>query len=256
MGRFFRNCCQEFFNILFPKSCLFCQKEGSFLCEDCQATFEILEQDFCLCKKPKILLSPGKCKNCQPRKLQGLYFSFFYDENPKIKRLIKTFKYEPCLKELAKPLASLLTRYLLLKERVPGFPHLAFVLEKDRGQQKTKIALIPIPLDKQRLRWRGFNQAEELAKLLGVQFEIPLIPDCLLKIKKTLPQKELSEKQRRENLKNVFLVRDKEKIRGKKIFLIDDIYTTGATMEEAAKVLRKAGAKEVWGLVIARSTRV
>jgi len=67
-----------------------------------------------------------------------------------------------------------------------------------------------------------------------------------------LPQVELSEKERQKNIKNVFSLKNPVEIKEKKIFLVDDVYTTGATMEEAARVLKKAGAKEVWGVVIAR----
>ena len=112
--------------------------------------------------------------------------------------------------------------------------------------------LIPVPLDKKRLKWRGFNQAEEVGKELYKFFNIPLISDCLIKIKQNLPQIELSGKQREENTKGVFSVKTKELINGKKIVLVDDIYTTGSTMEECAKVLKTVGAKEVLGIVVAR----
>lgn len=239
MKHFLASLSQGFFNVLFPKACFFCQKEGLFLCQDCQASFEILEQNFCLCQKPKMLLSPGKCKNCQSKNLQGLYFPLFY-ENPRVRHLIQAFKYEPCLRDLAKPLSSFIITYFLLRKK-RGFPH---------------FVLIPVPLEKRRLRRRGFNQAQELGKYLAAHFEIPLISDCLLKIKKTPAQTDLSEKQRKENIRGAFLVKNKEKIKGKKIFLIDDVYTTGATMEEATRVLKKAGTKEVWGLVVARSAKV
>jgi len=75
----------------------------------------------------------------------------------------------------------------------------------------------------------------------------------LIKIKENLPQVELSEKERKENIKEVFIIRNREKILGKKILLVDDVYTTGSTMEECSQVLKKAGAKEVIGIVIARA---
>jgi len=107
-------------------------------------------------------------------------------------------------------------------------------------------------LEKRKLKQRGFNQAEEIAKELSSFLKIPLVSDCLTKIKETLPQVELSGKKREENIKGVFLVKNNEKTRGRKVLLVDDVYTTGSTMEEAARVLKTAGAKEVWGVVVAR----
>jgi ComF family protein len=113
---------------------------------------------------------------------------------------------------------------------------------------------MPVPLGKRRLKWRGFKQAEELAKELSSFLKIPLVSDCLIKIKETLPQVELSEKEREENIKGVFKIKNDEKILGKKILLVDDVYTTGSTMKECARILKRAGAKEIIGIVIARAS--
>jgi len=207
-------------DILFPKICLNCQSEGSYLCEDCQATLEIssIHQRFPI------------------NNLSDLYFALSY-QNPLIKKLIEKLKYDPFIKELAKVLSSLIITHFQLLEKPPNF---------------SKFILIPVPLDKKRLKWRGFNQAEEIGKELAKYFKIPLFSDCLIKIKKTFPQVELNEKERKENLKGAFLVKDKNLIRNKKVLLIDDVYTTGSTMKECAKVLKESGAKEIVGIVIAR----
>ena len=114
------------------------------------------------------------------------------------------------------------------------------------------LALIPVPLFKRKLKKRGFNQAEEIAKELSRVLKIPLISDNLIKTKETPPQVNLSEKEREENLKNAFFCKNPALIKQKKIFLIDDVYTTGSTMEECAKTLKQSGAKEIWGIVVAR----
>jgi len=93
----------------------------------------------------------------------------------------------------------------------------------------------------------------EIGKEISKFLNIPLINDILFKIKETLPQVELSEKEREENIKGVFIIRNRKKISGKKILLVDDVYTTGSTMKECAQLLKKAGAKEVIGIVIARA---
>ena len=156
--------------------------------------------------------------------------------------MIKIFKYEPFVKELAKDLASLVIAHFQLLDEKPSF------LKKNPD-----YVLVPVPLEKRKLKWRGFNQVEEIGKEISKFLNIPLINDILFKIKETPPQVELSEKEREENIKEVFIIRNREKILGKKILLVDDVYTTGSTMEECSQVLKKAGATEVIGIVIARA---
>jgi ComF family protein len=209
-------------DLIFPKFCLGCKRERSFLCEDCFSTLEIstTHQKF-------------KGKN-----LTDLYFPVNY-ENFLVKRLIQNFKYPPLIKELKKELASLIISHFLLLDKKPNF---------------SDFFLVPVPLSKKKLKWRGFNQAEEIAKELSNFLKIPLISDCLIKMKETKDQVELSEKERRENVKGVFFVKNKEKIWGKDVLLVDDVFTTGSTMEEAARVLKEAGAKKIVGIVVAKAS--
>lgn len=109
--------------------------------------------------------------------------------------------------------------------------------------------LIPIPLHKSRRRKRGFNQAELIAKGLGRELGIPVSSNCLLRTRKTSPQKELNDQERKNNLKNAFQVVDYD-VKFKKILLIDDIYTTGSTIDAAASVLLESGAEKVYFLSI------
>jgi ComF family protein len=113
-------------------------------------------------------------------------------------------------------------------------------------------ALVPVPLEKRKLKNRGYNQAEELAKELSKILKVPIVSNNLVKIRKTLPQIKLSAKEREENLKNAFSIKNAPEVKGKKIFLVDDVYTTGATMEECTTQLLMSGAKSVWGIAIAR----
>jgi len=207
-------------DILFPKFCFNCQKEGDYLCQDCQALLEI----------------SGFHRYSSSPNLNDLYWACDY-KNPLIKKLIQYFKYEPFVKELSKTLSSLITAHLQLMDERPDF---------------SDFDIIPVPLHKKRLKWRGFNQAEELAKELANFFKNPLMPTNLIRIKETLCQTELSNEERKENIKNVFLCQNPEKIKGQKILLVDDVYTTGSTMTECARVLREAGAKKIIGLVVAR----
>lgn len=224
---------KEFFSeILFPKFCFGCQREGEYLCQDCQSTLEI----------------SGLHRNYSTRNLKDLYFPADYG-NPLVKKLIHKFKYEPFVKELAKSLSSLIIEHFQLLDNKPDF----FSSFQTQGFSRwSDFILIPVPLERKRIKWRGFNQAQEIGRELSIFFSIPLVPDCLIKTKETFPQVDLSGEERKENIKNVFLVKNNELIKNKKILLVDDVYTTGSTMEEAAKDLKESGAKEITGIVVAR----
>ena len=207
--------------LFFPKFCFGCQKEGNYLCPDCKSTLEISRSH----------------EICSSQNLKDLYCALDY-RNPLLKNLIQKFKYEPFVKELSPTLSSLIIEHLQLLDNKPSF--------KD-------FTIIPVPLEKRKLKGRGFNQAEEISKELSSFLAIPLIPNCLIKTKETIPQVELTTETRKENIKGTFSYQHPELVKEKKILLVDDVYTTGSTMEEAARVLREAGAKEIIGIVIARA---
>ncbi|MFA6790051.1 MAG: phosphoribosyltransferase family protein, partial [Parcubacteria group bacterium] len=120
-------------------------------------------------------------------------------------------------------------------------------------------AIVPVPLHSRRLRWRGFNQSEMLCYYLASRIapglEISVLKNALIRKKYTIPQMKIKNRRQRErNLKGVFLMERKfiSGIKGKNILLVDDIATTGSTLFECAKVLKKKGAKKVYGIVLAR----
>jgi ComF family protein len=112
--------------------------------------------------------------------------------------------------------------------------------------------LMPVPLHPKRLREREYNQSLLLAHGLGQHLQIPLVLSCLLRIKATAPQTSLSRKERLTNLHRAFSIDDATRIKDKRILLIDDVFTTGTTLHECAKALRKAGSGPVYGLTLAR----
>jgi len=216
-------------DLLYPQFCFNCGQEGSYLCEDCQSILGVLNTHQKYTTHPSV------------GGLKDLYFALPYQETL-IKNLIQKFKYQPFVKGLAISLTSLIITHFQLLDNKPNF---------------SGFTLIPVPLEKSKLKRRGFNQAEEIGKELARFLKIPLIPDCLVKIRETLPQVELSDQERKENVKDAFSINP---VRcslsngvDKKILLVDDIYTTGSTLEECAKVLKKAGAKEIIGIVVARA---
>lgn len=219
---------KKILNILFPKNCINCKKEGSYLCDDCLSLIEVNHFQYCLCEK---LEKNDKCNNCRNKHLDKLFSSTSFKNNI-VKNTINKLKHSH-IKELSIPLA-----YLILK-------HLQIINCKiDKN-----FILIPVPLFNKTKRSRGFNQSEEIAKIISETTGMNLL-DCITKIKNTKTQTETKRKERVNNVKNSFRVI--ENLRGKNIILIDDVYVTGSTMEECAKELKKAGANIVWGVTVAR----
>lgn len=112
--------------------------------------------------------------------------------------------------------------------------------------------IIPVPLHIERLRERGFNQALILAKAIGKKYSIPVNFSLLKRTKSTLTQTGLDKSQREKNIRGAFTVTDNAQAKGKSIILIDDVYTTGATLNQCAKTLIKAGAGKVAALTLSR----
>ena len=229
-----------FLDTLFPQFCFSCGKEGSLICKDCLSTIGIAEYQFCpFCAVPRRVIGEGKCKIHQKMKLAGIFAATSY-KNTLVKKLITQFKYEPFLKNLSLPSAYLIIAHFLLSENKTIF------------KTPENSLLIPVPLRNSKKRERGFNQSEEIAKELSKFFKIPYQFNNLIKIKKTQPQIELKRKERAKNVKDSFKLKNPQMVQEKTIFLIDDVFTTGATMEECARVLKEAGAKKVWGIAVAR----
>lgn len=224
---------EKFFNFLldliFPKFCVNCQKEGEFLCPSCFKKIikiQIPQCPFCL------KISPfGKvCPSCRRKNyLTGVIVAGYF-EGP-LKKAIYVLKYEK-IRSLSLILA------LLLKEKLEDFPKKNFVITF-------------VPLHFKRKNERGFNQSKLLAENLSIICKKPCF--TLLKRQKyILPQTELNKKQRQENIKNAFIfIGNQNDIKNKVVLIVDDVFTTGATLNECAKVLRENGAKEVWGIVLA-----
>ena len=109
-------------DLFFPRFCLGCQKEGTYLCDDCRTLLDIAEFDYCLCDTKPIRLLPetklGKCDKCSAKKLSGLYFALPYKDKILTKKIIYQFKYQPYLKDLAETLASILIEHFVLSKKI------------------------------------------------------------------------------------------------------------------------------------------
>jgi len=112
--------------------------------------------------------------------------------------------------------------------------------------------VVPVPLHRRRLAWRGFNQSSELGRAVARTLGVPLWNHALTRTRYTQPQTRLDHKERQANIKNAFAA-DRDTVRGKRVLLVDDVYTTGATLRECARTLKRAGAAGVDVLVLART---
>jgi ComF family protein len=149
-----------------------------------------------------------------------------------VRQAIHQLKYNN-FKALASPLAQLLAEYV-------------------ETRPLPVEVIVPVPLHPRRLRERGYNQSALLARELGRLVSLPVVEDSLSRLKDTPAQARASNAEiRRSNVVGVFACRD-EKLKGKPVLLIDDVCTTGATLDSCAIALNKAGASSVWGLVLAR----
>jgi len=232
-------------DILYPKFCINCKKEGFYLCEDCLSLIEILDKQYCpFCFPAKTAIGGKTCLTCQKTHyLNGLYFACSY-ENPTIKKLIADFKYEPYMKDYAELLAFFLISHLAnLNKTFSNFK---------------EFIIIPVPLFIKKQKIRGYNQAEEIAKKVSEILEIQLLLNVLIKTRPTISQTKLKREERQKNIANSFSISKNwdpsspNNLIGRKVLLVDDVFTTGGTMDECSRILKEAGAKEVWGMAVAR----
>lgn len=226
-------------DILFPPLCFACEKnlapeeKGCNVCAACLASIALFDTFFCSVCGARL---PGNAKFCHPAALYMLGSATSY-RNEAVQKLIWRLKYEK-LKTAAAPLTQLLARYLNSLD-------FSFV----------DFTVVPVPLHPERLEERGFNQAELLATAVAETLDIPLVADVLRRVKATPAQAKMRDrKERAENLSGAFdIAASSETLRGKNIVLVDDVFTTGATIGEAVKTLKTAGAKIVIALTVARA---
>ena len=218
-------------DIIFPTTCLECGKEGKYICDSCLAKIGKARL-FCLeCHKSSIDgATHAKC-----RKKFSIDFAYSpWDYDGVVRRAILKLKYNYAYK-IAEELAT----------------HLIEKIEDETPILPDKAILIPIPLHKLRQNLRGFNQTEKVGKIISERFGWIYDHDLLVRIKKTSPQTELKGSNRATNLLGAFSARPKSKIYNSTYVLFDDVLTTGSTLKEAGKVLKRRGVKVVWGLTIA-----
>lgn len=222
-------------DLVFPPRCVGCKRIGWKFCPQCAQEVEAVGTIICeRCGRPQ-MRSLKRCAACwvgDMGPLEMVRIAAIHDRP--LRQVIHAFKYDGC-PELADDLA----RYLVVTATQSAW----------RAQYLAADGILPVPLHPERQRERGYNQSEELAHAFCQQMALPFQPQWLSRHRSTLSQVGLSATERLENVNDAF-VADKE-VRGKRIILVDDVYTTGATLRACAHALKAAGATEVYGLVLA-----
>jgi ComF family protein len=227
-------------SLLYPPSCEACGcavLHPHYLCEPCAAGAVRIEAPFCqVCSEPfrGAITGPFTCGNCTGRHFHFTSAVAPYRSQGVVRDFIHRFKYWREFR-LRHPLAS----------------WAAEALDDPRIRAQPIDALVPVPLFRARERHREFNQALEIARLLGKRAAIP-VSDCLLRTRNTTSQLAYDRKRRMENLRNAFRLRQTTSVRGHHLVLVDDVLTTGSTLDECALVLLKAGAASVRAITVAR----
>lgn len=205
-------------NFLFPPVCSVCGKvDKNWLCSKCKNRVKRLE------KSELVLI-----------------------DNKKYEKLLYIFKYES------------LIRKLILKYKFSGQGYLCnffanVIINNKRNSQLLREydLIIPVPMHKKKMQKRGYNQteliAEKISSILGIEYK-----KCIQKVVNTTTQSKLGGKARQSNIQHAFFIKNDIDVEGKKVILLDDIYTTGATSEECSRILKNAGAEEVLILVLAK----
>ncbi len=226
-------------DLLFPKTCVGCQKAGSYFCECCIQNITQTDLVCPFCEKLSIGgLTHPICK--RKYGLDGLWSLGTY-QNP-LRLAIQKLKYK-WIKELATILIDINIEYW-----AKNSPYLLDKIKKDSGKN---WLVVPVPLHKQRQNWRGFNQSALLGQLLATNLGLEY-KAVLIRIKKTKPQVKLKSHERKQNIKNAFALNTKDLIQSTNVILIDDVWTTGSTLKECCYTLKRGGVKQVWALTLAR----
>ncbi len=242
-----RQAWQGVLDLVFPPRCAVCHKPGTWLCNQCLADFPHLPSSVCrVCGRPG--QASELCHSCRqaPLSIDGIRSVLLFEAGAR--QAIHQFKYGNC-QPLATPLAQLMADYW-------------------RTHPLPADIIIPVPLHIARERERGYNQASLLARALGAMIQLPVLGSVLVRARPTRAQVELSAAERRVNMEGAFACvapagRAAARKSGRtgidtsvhqqRVLLIDDVCTTGATLEACSVALQAAGAVSVWGFTVARA---
>jgi len=234
---------------LYPPRCRACSgrihgRDTEYFCATCWERMQLVSHPLCLaCGRPFPDAAGGDhtCGACLQRaprfdlaRSWACYPREELEDHP-LRQVVQKFKYGRKV-SLGKPLGRLL----------------AYGCQEFLSTCPAEL-IVPVPLHPKRLRWRGFNQSVLLARQISLVYAIPLDPFTLQRHRETPPQTQLNEAERRKNMRGAFTVDADRPVAGKDILLVDDVYTSGATVNECSRTLKKHGAKDVYVLTLARA---
>lgn len=213
------NIINNILELVYPPTCAFCGK---------------LSKDY-ICKKCELKIKKYRIKDSYSSKnmyFQEIHSIFKYEED--IRDILIKYKFQN-----KAYIYKTFSKIILKDEKICGF-------------LKKYDIIIPVPVHKKRKNERGYNQTELISKEISKNLNIKMEKNVLMKNINTKMQSSLSKKERKDNIKGAFKVQNLQRIENKNILIIDDIYTTGSTINECGKVLKSAGAKNIGALTIAK----
>lgn len=231
--------------VLYPQHCVSCEEEitraGDYLCFLCREEIAFIHPPFCYCcgKPAEITYDfPTEdflCGDCRTLRLAFDKARAMGSYEPALRKLILHFKYrkQPAVMN---EIAPLMRRFF-----------------SDSGDSFQGFQVSPIPLHVNRTRERGFDQAYLIARKTAEMLDLPFVDGLLARVRETEPQALKTKAERAKNIKGAFQAVDADKIKGRNILIVDDVFTTGATVNEAAKILKRAKANRVIAFTLARA---
>ena len=235
------------FDWLYPPRCRACQgrilgRDAEYFCEHCREHIQLVGHPLCnVCGRPFPDASGddhecGVCLERPPQFIAARAWACYprEDDHP-LREVVQKFKYARKV-SLGRPLGRLMAR---------GCQEFLREIDPD--------VIVPVPLYPKRLRWRGFNQSVLLAREVSRAYGIPMDLFLLQRRHETAAQTRLAEEERRRNVRGAFTLDPDRPIRGKRVLIVDDVYTSGATVNECSRTLKQGGAKEIYVLTLARA---
>jgi len=225
---------QALLDLLYPPKCVNCKTIEGWLCQNCIQNIAFIAPPICnRCGTP-LAMPTSSCRQCRHNPLHhidGIRAAAYFEDNP-IRAAIHRLKYSnhrAAAAVLGNILADAVRRYHLLAD-----------------------VIVPVTLHPSRLRQRGYNQSDLLAAATGDLLGLPVNTSTLQRIRNTKSQMKLGADERHQNVANAFACRNTT-LAGLRVLLIDDVCTTGSTLDACATALKQSGAASVWGLTLAKA---
>lgn len=211
---------EKILDILFPKRCVYCGRKLD------------TEYEMCLCKKCEKI---AYTKNIEPRQFEKKFFE----------KIVCCMDYSGYARK-----CFLKYKFYNVRYYKDTYGKMIYQRIFDDPFYKNADCVVNVPLSEERKKQRGFDQSEEIAKIVANLLDKPLYSDALIKAKNTAPLSKMSFKKRRETVRGLYKFNDKYDFSKKSVILIDDIFTSGATINECAKVLKMYGVKSVYAATV------